>query len=54
MKQNKELKCLNVNELIELENNIILKCTDNHRFYTLNRGWVEAKDLIESDELFDI
>jgi len=40
--------------IIELENGEFIKCTDNHRFYTINRGWVEAKDLLGSDELFDI
>jgi hypothetical protein len=40
--------------IIELENNKIIKCTENHQFFTLNRGWVEAKDLNEKDEFFDI
>lgn len=40
--------------IIELENGSKIKCTENHRFYTINRGWVEAKNLIDSDELFDI
>ena len=29
----------------------ILKCTENHKFYTLNRGWVSAKDLLATDIL---
>ena len=29
----------------------IVKCTSDHQFYTVNRGWVEAKDLIESDDI---
>lgn len=28
-----------------------IKCTDNHKFYTQNRGWVQAKDLTEDDEI---
>jgi hypothetical protein len=27
-----------------------VKCTEDHKFYTKNRGWVEAKDLTENDE----
>lgn len=26
-----------------------VKCTEDHKFYTKNRGWVEAKDLNEND-----
>jgi hypothetical protein len=28
-----------------------ITCTDDHRFYTINRGWVEAKDLTEEDDI---
>ena len=28
-----------------------LVCTDDHRIYTINRGWVEAKDLNNKDEV---
>ena len=28
-----------------------ITCTDDHRFYTTNRGWVEAKDLTEQDDI---
>ncbi|MBP5710533.1 MAG: DEAD/DEAH box helicase family protein [Bacteroidales bacterium] len=28
-----------------------VKCTDEHKFYTKNRGWVCAKDLTENDEI---
>ena len=36
---------------IELENNIVLTCTDDHKILTLNRGWVQAKNLNEFDEI---
>lgn len=44
-------------ELIELEieeNGVIyrIKCTPDHRIYTRNRGYVEAKDLTEEDDIF--
>lgn len=29
----------------------IIRCTDTHKFYTKNRGWVMAKDLLDTDEL---
>jgi len=43
----------NVEELIEIElpSGKILRCTENHKIYTTNRGWVEAKDLLETDNL---
>lgn len=28
-----------------------IRCTDDHKFFTENRGWVEAKDLTEDDEI---
>ena len=31
-----------------------IKCTDTHKFYTTNRGWVKAKDLTDEDDLLDI
>ena len=40
---------------IEADNGEIktIKCTPNHRFYTKNRGWIEAQDLTEDDDLTD-
>lgn len=40
---------------IEADNGEIktIKCTPNHRFYTKNRGWVEAQNLTEDDNLTD-
>ena len=29
----------------------VVECTPDHKIFTQNRGWVEAKDLIEEDEL---
>lgn len=42
-----------VTELIELEfeDGDKVTCTLDHKFYTINRGWVEAKDLTEEDVL---
>lgn len=39
-------------EWIELhfDDNTKIKCTEDHLFYTKNRGWIEAKDLNENDE----
>jgi len=37
---------------IELESGEIFKCTGNHPFFTINRGWVKAQDLTENDEIF--
>jgi ribonucleoside-diphosphate reductase alpha chain len=39
-------------EIIEIESEgHILRCTPDHKILTKNRGWVEAKDLVETDEL---
>lgn len=32
-------------------NNRTVTCTYNHKFYTVNRGWVEASQLTENDEM---
>ena len=31
-----------------------IKCTDDHKFFTINRGWVQAKDITEEDELVEL
>lgn len=40
-------------ELYEIEDDIgnIIRCTGEHKIYTKNRGYVEAKNLIEDDSL---
>lgn len=38
-----------VNIYLDNESNLI--CTDNHKIFTINRGWIEAKDLIPGDEV---
>lgn len=39
-----------VYEIEDINSGKIVKCTGNHKFLT-HRGWIEAKDLLESDEL---
>lgn len=38
---------------LEFDNGSVLKCTADHKFLTHNRGWVEAQDLIEDDDIVD-
>ena len=38
---------------LELENGNKIECTYDHKFYTRNRGWVEAKDLTEDDDIIE-
>ncbi len=42
-----------VNEImrVELSNGMVLRCTPNHRIWTTNRGYVEAKDLTDADSV---
>lgn len=39
---------------VEMENGEKLKVTEDHQFYTTNRGWVEAKNLTEDDDIKEI
>lgn len=43
-------------EIIELEfeNKKIIRCTLDHKFLTNNRGWVEAQNLKEEDDIVEI
>lgn len=36
---------------LEFEDGTIVKCTEDHEFYTINRGWIKAKDLTEEDDI---
>lgn len=36
---------------LELEDGSKIKCTENHEFFTTNRGWVKAIDLTEFDDI---
>lgn len=47
---NTNSKEINKLELVFSDNSII-KCTEDHLFLTKNRGWVEAKNLNEKDDL---
>lgn len=44
-----------VDELFEIEspNGNVIRCTADHKIFTKNRGYVCAKDLLESDELVE-
>lgn len=37
---------------IKLSNGVFIECTDNHKFYTNNRGYVKARELTIDDDLF--
>ena len=38
-------------EVIDEKSGKSIRCTPDHKIWTTNRGWVEAKDLTEEDEL---
>jgi len=44
------------NEIVRLEfsNGMVLRCTPGHRIWTTNRGYVEAKDLNETDRILPL
>ena len=46
-KTNEWLHLKVVNEETQKEENIT--CTKNHRIYIKNKGWIEAKDILEND-----
>lgn len=37
---------------IKLQNGVFIECTDNHKFYTENRGYVKARELTKDDKLY--
>jgi hypothetical protein len=39
---------------LEFEQGVVIKCTEDHKFYTANRGWVEARDLTEDDIVLSV
>jgi hypothetical protein len=39
---------------LTLENGKTITCTLDHKFYTNNRGWVEAKDLLADDDIMSL
>jgi intein/homing endonuclease len=36
---------------IEIEDGSSIKCTPNHKLYTINRGWIKAENLTENDDI---
>lgn len=39
---------------IRLENGKVIKCTPNHKIFTQNRGWIEAKEIQTNDNLLHV
>ena len=39
---------------LEFENGKIVRCTKDHKFLTSNRGWVEAQNLSDEDDVVEI
>lgn len=36
---------------LQFEDGSVIQCTEDHEFFTNNRGWVKAKDLTEDDDV---
>jgi len=49
-------KTADVTELYEIEapSGRVIRCTGDHKIYTKNRGYVEARFLEETDELLEL
>jgi len=45
-----------VNEIVRVEfsNGMVLRCTPNHRVWTVNRGYVAVADLVETDRVLSV
>ena len=43
-------------EILELEfdNGIIIRCTKDHEFFSLNKGWISANEITEEHEFSDV
>jgi hypothetical protein len=39
---------------LEFEDGKIIRCTKDHKFLTTNRGWVQAQDLTEQDNVKNV
>lgn len=39
-------------KITHVETNKFIECTEDHEIFTLNRGYVKAKDLLENDDLY--
>jgi hypothetical protein len=37
--------------LMEFDDGSSIKCTEDHKFFTKNRGWVKAKNLQDTDDI---
>lgn len=47
---NKFIKNIDIKWIkLYFDNDTNIECTEDHKFYTKNRGWIEAKDLTEND-----
>jgi intein/homing endonuclease len=38
---------------LEFENGKMIRCTPNHLFFIKGKGWTQAKDLMEEDDILE-